>query len=177
MKKLIAIVCLLLTLFTVDTFARGSFSSSRSSFSSSRSSYTPSRSTTPSRGGLFTSTKKTYSGSSMGDLHTTHYVMPTNRQILSRSTTYVVASPYRSISVYHYYYPGYFYGSGYNFFQYYYWSHIFGDHSHCYHSGGGMAVPRKCDPNRKTTTSEWTDNTCTDAETCDVTTRQCKLKD
>jgi hypothetical protein len=79
----------------------------------------------------------------------------------------VVSTPTgQSISVYHYYYPTYYYGSGYSWYHYYFYYHMFGNHSNCYHSGGGLAVPRVCQKLED----------CAHGETCDIVKKQCTLR-
>lgn len=210
MKKLIAVLCLALTLLAADVFARGSFSSGRSSFSSGRSSYSSGsfssgrssfssgRSSTPSTGsstsgksspfgtssrgsfgrGGSTSRGGTFGTSSRGSYGSGTKYVPTTREVLSSSPV-VISTPYHTVPIYYYYYPTPFYGSGYHFYQWYYWSHFWGNHDHCYHQGGGQAVPaRKCEPNPKTVNfvSGQPTNTCSEAETCDLKTHECKLK-
>lgn len=70
------------------------------------------------------------------------------------------------MSVYHYYYPGYFYGSGYNWYRYYFWMHIMGNHDQCYHNGGGKAAIRTCK----------LDADCTKAESCNLKTNSCQIR-
>lgn len=203
------------------------FSSGRSSFSAPRSapskSYsapsTPSRSSSfgtssrgsfgrgssTSRGSTFTpSSRGSYGRSSgMGDYKSSQYNIPkTNREVLSTSST-LVSTPYNSVPIYHYYYPTPWYGSGYSFYQYYYWSHFWGYHSHCYHNEGGLAVPRTCtvakapapspspspsaSPSPKPSASPspkavsfWSgrpvSTQCSEGEVCDAATQRCKLK-
>lgn len=194
MKKLFAIIVsiLFLSVTATDAFGRGggSFGGGRSSFSSGRSSGSSSRSSgSSSRGGGFgnsSSSKGSSSGSSRGgffgnsskssgkgffgnssspkkggfgngNVGTREKPVYTARSVLYE----------RHIDVYHYYYPGYFYGSGYGWYHYYFWYHFFGNHAYCHHYGGGQATPRMCKY----------DGECTSAEVCNLKTNTCALKE
>ncbi len=179
---------------------RSSFSSGRSSysggsFSSGRSIYSAPRVSTPSttsRGGSFTrpsrglfgrggstSRGSTFGTSSNGKYGSGSFVTPpTTREVLTSSSV-TIRTPYHTVPIYYYYYPTPWYGSGYHFYQWYYWSHFWGNHSHCYHQGGGQAIPpRKCDPTTKNAIDfpAISGNICSEAETCDLKSHECKLK-
>lgn len=189
MKKLFLVFSIVLSLFAANVFARGgggfssgrsSFSSGRSSYSSGRSSFSSGRSSTPptSKGSGTTTSSRGWFGTGkskpstsrpgMGDLKASQYSAPrtyTTREVL-QSSTRTVYTPYNPVPIYYYYYPSPFYGSGYGFYNWYFWSHMWGNHAHCYHQGGGMAPPvRKCDK----------DSACYDGEKCNAV-KQCELK-
>lgn len=194
MRKLFLLLCFLLS---VSAFARGGgFSSGRSSFSSGRSSFSSPRSysapktysapttksfttstrgsfgngSSKSRGGLFgSSSRGSYGMGSSTTSRSSIAKAPTTREVLSYSTI-TVGTRYHSVPIYYYYYPSSFYGSGYGFYHYYFWYHMFGNHSNCYHNGGGQAVVRKCDDTLK-------DKACYQGEVCELKTHECKLKD
>lgn len=174
-----------------------SFSSGRSSFSAPRTYSAPrpsvpsasrsSRFGTSSRGsfgmGSTTTRGSSFGTSSRGKYGTGSSSIPSlprsNREVLISSTS-VIHTPYRSVPIYYYYYPTPWYGSGYGFYQWYYWSHFWGNHSHCYHRGGGMApAPRKCDPSPKTVNmvNGSPTNICSEGELCDLKTHECRLKE
>jgi hypothetical protein len=88
------------------------------------------------------------------------------KSALDESPRMVSTPTGQSISVYHYYYPTYYYGSGYSWYHYYFYYHMFGNHSYCYHQGGGYAVPRNCQKIED----------CAHGETCDITKKQCVLR-
>lgn len=177
-----------------SSFSGGSYSSGRSSFGSGRSTTpsAPSKPSTSSGSGFTTSSRGLFgrggstskggaftpsSRGKYGSGSSTSTYKPTTKEVLYSSSS-TVSTPGQSISIYHYYYPTPFYGSGYSFYQYYFWYHMFGNHSNCYHNGGGKVVVRKCELNPKSVNmvNGKPTNTCHEGETCDPKTLECKLK-
>lgn len=164
-----------------------SFSSGRSSFGgSSRSSGTTSKSTGSGSsgrswfGGSKSSTPSSTSGKSkpftqssrgMFGSSSTPRVSPSGKTIYTAKEALdvspaVVRTSGEPISVYHYYYPSPMYGSGYSWLNYYFYYHMLGYHSYCYHQGGGLAQPRICAKQED----------CAHGETCDMNKKQCVLR-
>jgi hypothetical protein len=193
MKKILLATLLLVSL---SVFARGGGGFSGSSHSSSSSSHSSSFGSSSRSSGTSTSKpsssgRSSWFGSSTKSAPTTATpkgtpFAPSSRGFFGGSPTKstfsgpqrytaqsalaaspaVVHTPSQPISVYHYYYPTYYYGSGYSWYHYYFYYHMFGNHSNCYHSGGGLAVPRLCQKLED----------CAHGETCDITKKQCVLR-
>lgn len=119
-----------------------------------------------SRSGWFGNSSGSSGKNSYGNGSSSSKPVYTAKSVLETNSSTMRIGNGSNISVYHYYYPSPFYGSGYSFYRFYFWYHVFGNHSRCYHSGGGQAAPRACK----------VEADCTQAETCNLKTNTCQLK-